>query len=128
VAACAVGVRAFVNLESSPAATVPTVVPTLSVAAPPGTEPFLSSFPVVVSNRAKAPFVALAGPTTLPEALIVTESVTASVVIVILVPATKVRVSFVVSAMTVDCPATAIFLKILWSPVLVPVAVPEPDG
>jgi hypothetical protein len=60
--------------------------------------------------------VALAGPTTSPEPLavelIVMVSVVAFVVIVTLVPATSVRVSEVVSATTLVCPATAIVEKI----------------
>ena len=59
-----------------------------------------------------------------PLAFIVTESVDASVVIVILVPATKVSVSQVVSATTFDCPDTAIVENKFWSPVFVPLFVP----
>jgi hypothetical protein len=58
------------------------------------------------------------------EALIVIASVVASVVIEILVPATRVRVSEVVSATTLDCPETAIVPNRFWSPVLVPEDVP----
>lgn len=52
--------------------------------------------------------------------LIVIESVAASVVMVIFVPATSVSVSVVESATTSDCPDTAMVLNRLWSPVFVP--------
>jgi hypothetical protein len=56
---------------------------------------------------------------------IVIASVVAFVVIVIFVPATSVSVSLVVSATTFDCPVTAIVENIFWSPVFVPLEVPE---
>lgn len=59
-----------------------------------------------------------------PEAEIVISSVVALVVIVTFVPATRVKVSLVVSATTFDCPDTAIVEKIDWSHVFVHVAVP----
>ena len=49
-----------------------------------------------------------------PVALIVIVSVVASVVMEVLVPATKVKVSLLVSVTTVLCPATAMFLKMFW--------------
>ena len=51
---------------------------------------------------------------------IVTLSVAASVVMVMLLPATKVSVSLVVSATTLLCPDTAMVLNKFWSPLLVP--------
>lgn len=55
----------------------------------------------------------------------VTESVAASVVIVILVPATSVRVSVVESATTLLCQLTANVENRFWSPVFVPEELPE---
>lgn len=78
----------------------------------------------VVSVASFATVIAVGVPP-LPEALIVIESVDASVVIVTFVPATRVRVSEVESATMLDCPDTAIVENRFWSPVFVPLDVPE---
>lgn len=58
--------------------------------------------------------------------LMVIVSVPASVVMEMLVPATKVKVSDVASVTTLDWPETAMVVKTFWSPVLVPLNVVSP--
>ena len=94
-----------------------TVVPKSSVSSVSETREVLIATLARLSRAVVAP--------ELPEALIVIESVDASVVMVTFVPATRVRVSEVESATTLDCPDTAIVENRFWSHVFVPLDVPE---